>query len=222
MCPSHSNNSPNLVMGSGPLTRDNCQSPEYGLVNRSSGHGGSGIPLVGETVRYGQLFWGESIRRDAWKVRRMPNSSSMESSMLQPSVHPLVVGGPQLSGHQTLASGGVAQATGVRLKSHFLAANSLASSSSTKDLVVIAFFTSASFDWLSVKPLSATLEVCLSSKSGIQSFTAIRVARSSSAAITLLGIWRMPKGPTTYRLPARTTAPGSQGRSPGMPGHLRP
>ena len=121
MCPSHSNNSPNLVMGSGPLTRDNCQSPEYGLVNRSSGHGGSGIPLVGEThVLRGQVlpsgmgscFGVSQSERDAWKVRRMPNSSSMESSMLQPSVHPLVVGRPQFSGHQTLAFGGVAQATG--------------------------------------------------------------------------------------------------------------
>ena len=115
----------------------------------------------------------------------------------------------------------------MRLKSHFLAANSSASSSSTKEegyLVVIAFFTSASFDWLSVKPLSATLEACLSSETGIQSFTAIRVARSSSAAITLLGLdfenAQKAHDLSTSRENHGPWQPGTISRNP--PTHARP
>ena len=49
ICASHGNNGPNLLAGSGPLTRDSRQirqSPDYGLVNCSSGHGTSWNPLV--------------------------------------------------------------------------------------------------------------------------------------------------------------------------------
>ena len=83
---------------------------------------------------------------------------------------------------------------------------------------------SASFDWLSVKPLSATLEACLSSESGIQSFTAIKVAKSSSAAITLLGLdFENAQGArdlSTSRENHGPWQPGTISRNP--PTHARP
>ena len=106
----------------------------------------------------------------------------------------------------------------MRLKSHFLAANSSASSSSTKEegyLVVIAFFTSASFDWLSVKPLSATLEACL--LHGDQ-------GRQAGAAITLLGLdFENAQGAhdlSTSRENHGPWQPGTISRNP--PTHARP
>ena len=74
--------------------------------------------------------------------------------------------------------------------------------------------------------LRATLETCLSSESGIQSFTAIRVARSSSAAITLLGL-DFEKGQGAHDLSTSKEnhglwQPGTISRKPlPMLGHLR-
>ena len=48
ICASHSDNGPSLVASSGPLTRDRRQSPDYGFVNCSGGHGTGGNPLARE------------------------------------------------------------------------------------------------------------------------------------------------------------------------------